>query len=307
MRGFLGLTGFYSPYVRYYADLAAPLSDLLQAGKFDWRREHDDAFSPLKKALLQNVVLHIVDFHKPFFMRTDASKLAVGAVLEQHSSEGELRPVAFYSRKLTKAQKNWSTTEQEMYAVVTALMKWESLIGTQQVTVLTDHHSLQHWHSEHVTTPSGPTGRRARWHEVFSRFHLDVEYLPGTANSVADALSRWAYPGGALQYVLVHGSAADAALLDRSGALLDSVIAPVSTSSSNPVSVSSSTPNVFVKDWVAEYRSCSRWGTTFVDIVDNNKISPHFHWNGRRLYLNDRSCVPSLFVESMNVVILASK
>ena len=84
LRGFLGLTGFYSPYVRYYADLAAPLSDLLQAGKFDWRREHDDAFAALKKALFQNVVLHIVDFHKPFFMRTDASKFAVGAVLEQH-------------------------------------------------------------------------------------------------------------------------------------------------------------------------------------------------------------------------------
>ena len=151
--------------------MAAPLSDLLQAGKFDWRREHDQAFNALKQALLQNVVLHIVDFGKPFLLRTDASKFAVGAVLEQHFSEGELRPVAFYSRKLTKAQRNWSTTEQEMYAVVTALMKFESLIGTQQVTVLTDHHTFQHWHSEHVATPSGPTGRRARWHEVFSRFH----------------------------------------------------------------------------------------------------------------------------------------
>ena len=68
LRGFLGLTGFYSPYVRRYADMAAPLSDLLQAGQFHWRREHDAAFAALKKALLDNVVLHIVDFNKPFFV-----------------------------------------------------------------------------------------------------------------------------------------------------------------------------------------------------------------------------------------------
>ena len=84
------MTRFYTPYVRQYAEIAAPVSDLLQAGSFDWRSEHDAAFNALKAALLKNVVLHIIDFQKSFWVRTDASKFAVGAVLEQHSPEGEL-------------------------------------------------------------------------------------------------------------------------------------------------------------------------------------------------------------------------
>ena len=66
------------------------LSDLLQQGSFCWQPEHDVAFRELKSALLNSVVLQIVRFDRPFVMRTDASKVAVGAVLEQHSSEGEL-------------------------------------------------------------------------------------------------------------------------------------------------------------------------------------------------------------------------
>ena len=60
LRGFLGLTGFYSPYVRQYAKIAAPLTDLLQDGQFAWTEEHDAAFAALRQALLDNVVLHIV-------------------------------------------------------------------------------------------------------------------------------------------------------------------------------------------------------------------------------------------------------
>ena len=99
-----------------------------------------------------------------------------------------------------------------MYAIVMALMKWQSMIGTQPVTVLTDHQSLQYWHSEHVATPSGPSGRRARWHEVLSRFHITIECVSGKANSAADALSRrWEYPGDSSQNdVTVHGTAEDA-------------------------------------------------------------------------------------------------
>ena len=64
------------------------------------------------------------------------------------------------------------------------------------MVVCTDHQSLQSWHREHVDTPSGPAARRARWHETFAKFDLSVVYVPGKDNTVADCLSRWAYPAG---------------------------------------------------------------------------------------------------------------
>ena len=88
-------------------------------------------------------------------------------------------PVAFCSRKLTESQaRGWSAREKETYAVVLALQKWASWIGLQPVLVLTDHKALESWTKEALDTPSGPAGRRARWHELLSRFDLSVQYIP---------------------------------------------------------------------------------------------------------------------------------
>ena len=286
LRSFLGLAGFYSPFIRHYAKLAAPLTDLLQQGSFSWQPEHDVAFRDLKAALLNSVVLHIVRYDRPFVIRTDASKVAVGAVLEQHSSEGELRPVAFYSRKLTKAQHNWPPREFEMYAIVMSLMKWQSMIGMQPVTVLTDHESLKYWHSEHVATPSGPSGRRARWHDVLSRFNITIEYVSGKTNSAADALSRrWEYPADNSQNdVTIHGTAEDAEELCQSQVF----VAPV-TSSSAAADFSC----VALRDWSSEYSACPRWSTVYHHVVTAKKLLVNYFWNGKRLFLCERICVPN--------------
>ena len=129
----------------------------------------------------------------PYTMRTDASEWAIGGVLEQEK-EGRLYPVAFYSRKLGGSQLNWTPREKECYAIVCCLRKWAGWVGFQPVTIMTDHRSLEEWANENVDTPSGPRGRKARWHESLSHFRLDVRYIPGKDNVVADAMSRWAYP-----------------------------------------------------------------------------------------------------------------
>ena len=102
--------------------------------------------------------------------------------------------------KLAPGQRKWTPRELETYAIILALEKWESWIGLQPVLVLTDHQSLEAWTREVLDTPGGPVGRRARW-------HLIVGYIPGKDNTIADILSRWAYPASqALRDISKHGS-----------------------------------------------------------------------------------------------------
>ena len=92
--------------------------------------------------------------------------------------------------------------------MVSALKKWAGWVCLQPVLILTDHKSLEDWVKEKMDTPSGSGARLARWRESLSKFDLQVQYLPGKDNVVADALSRFAYPAcKAFQDVSFHGSA----------------------------------------------------------------------------------------------------
>ena len=88
-------------------------------------------------------------------------------------------PVGFFSRKLANGKLNWTPREKDTYVVVSALRKWASWIGLQPVLITTDHKSLEDWVGGKMDTPSGPAGRRARWHETLSKFDLEVRYIPG--------------------------------------------------------------------------------------------------------------------------------
>ena len=202
-----------------HADISGPLHTMLQVGKSDgrkgskkklaWTTEAEEAFDNLKEGLLGQLGLFLVDPDKGFVLRTDASDYAVGAVLEQVRCDGTQYPVAFWSRVLAEGQRwTWTAREKETYAIVCALRKWSGHIGLQPVVVCTDHQSLQSWHKEHVDTPSVPAARPARWHETFAKFDLSVVYVPGKDNTVADCLSRWAYPADkAWMDISSHGDA----------------------------------------------------------------------------------------------------
>ena len=210
----MGFCNYYSGYVRMYVRM-------LQVGMFDgwkgskkklaWTPEAEVAFSRLKERLLGQLGLFLVDPDKGFVLRTDASDYAVGAVLEQIRDDGSHVPVAFWSQILAEGQRRtWTAREKETYAIVCALRKWSGHITLQPVVVCTDHQSLRSWHKEHVDTPSGPAARRARSNETFAKFDLSVVYVPGKDNTVADCLSRWAYPAGkASMDISSHGDAGE--------------------------------------------------------------------------------------------------
>ena len=136
VRGFLGCCNLYHTFVKDYARYTAPLTELLKVGReagragskvrVQWTNECDEAFVQLKAALCEVATLHVPKFDRPFYVRTDASKYVVGAVLEQQDLEtGAHYPLAFWSRKLSARQMQWSPRVQETYAIICALKKYQ--------------------------------------------------------------------------------------------------------------------------------------------------------------------------------------
>ena len=153
----------------------------------------------------------------------DASDHGIGAVLEQKDNQEKGRYFAFFSRKLLgsvkyKANGNvlgymgqgaWSVRERETYALVSCLLKFTRWTSGRQVTVLTDHRSLESGYKEELCTMAGPSGHRGQWHEILSRYNIVVLYKPGVENDAADRMSRWAYPARMADDTNLHGSDTD--------------------------------------------------------------------------------------------------
>ena len=184
-----------------------------ERNRIQWTPEMDSAFVQLKEALSAECVLYIQSPDGEYRVHVDAWDHGVGAVLEQQEPQGEWNPCAFFSRKLEgkdgKGKRAWSTGEQDTYALVSCLLELKSWIGGRKVTAYTDHKSLESWYKEDLCTLPGPLGRRGRWHEFSSGYHIEVVYKPGKDNTVADGLFWWAYLAGLADDTNFPGSDAD--------------------------------------------------------------------------------------------------
>ncbi|GJT80003.1 putative reverse transcriptase domain-containing protein [Tanacetum coccineum] len=147
---------------------------------FDWGEEQENAFQTLKDKLCNAPVLALLDGPKDFVVYCDASGLRLGCVLMQRG-----KVIAYASRQLKIHEKNYTTHDLELGAIVFALKIWRHyLYGTKSV-IYTDHKSLQHIFSQKELNM-----RQRRWIELFSDYDCEIRYHPGKANIVADALSR---------------------------------------------------------------------------------------------------------------------
>jgi predicted permease len=113
---FLGLTDFYRRFGRNYAASAAPLIDLLKGTKFTWNESAEATFTNLKKTMTITPVLILPDLSKPFSLETDASSVAIGAVLSQDS-----HPLAFFSWKMCPRMQRSSVYVRELFAITEAI------------------------------------------------------------------------------------------------------------------------------------------------------------------------------------------
>jgi len=185
IRSFLGLAGYYQRFIKNFAEIASPLSDLLKKEiPFSWTEVHQTAFDKLKTALCSAPVLTIFDPLKKLTLETDASGFAIGAVLSQEES-GILKPITFISRKLNRHEKNYATHEKETLAIVYAVTKLRHYLHGPKVRVLTDHHSIRY-----LSTQPNLSQRQVRWVEKLQEFDLEYIYRPGKLHIPADALSR---------------------------------------------------------------------------------------------------------------------
>jgi hypothetical protein len=134
--------------------------------------------------LFQHPYCQVPDFSKPFVIQTDASNTGLGAVLTQ-DLDGDERVIAYASRSLTKAERNYSVTERECLAVLFALEKFRPYVEGTHFTIVTDHYSLL-W----LNRMKDPAGKLARWSVKLNQFSFDLVHRKGKLNVVPDALSR---------------------------------------------------------------------------------------------------------------------
>ncbi|CAF1667406.1 unnamed protein product, partial [Adineta ricciae] len=192
---FVKAAEYYRKFIPKFSLIAAPLhkyspTSLQQQKKetkktkFELSDEARTAFHQLKHILATDLILNLPDDNMPFKLQTDASVDGIGAVLLQVTPNGD-RPLAYMSKKLTKSQVNWPTIEQECYAIIQAVEKWDKYLRGHEFILETDHEPL-------VNLPNKEqlNKRCERWRLRLAEYRFKMKHIQGKKNNMADYLSR---------------------------------------------------------------------------------------------------------------------
>ena len=189
IRQFHGMCSWFRRFIPNFSSVVAPFNKLASSGKkapkFQWTTEANESFLKLKSLLVSTPVLASPDFNLPFAVHCDASNYGIGAMLTQvHNNEESV--IAYMSKSLNSLERNYSATERETFAVISALEHWRCYLDNgNQFTVYTDHAALK-W----FLNLSNPSGRLARWALRLSCFNFILKHKKGKDNVVPDYLSR---------------------------------------------------------------------------------------------------------------------
>lgn len=185
IQSFLGLAGYYRRFIKDFSKIARPLSQLLRKDNlFEWTQTQNNAFNELKESLTTPPVLIYPDFTKSFLLTTDASNYAIGAIISQGPIGRDL-PIAYASRTLNSAERNYSTTEKELLAIVWAVNHFRPYLYGTHFKIVTDHKPLT-W----LFSVKDPGSRLIRWRLKLEEYDYEIEYKAGKTNTNVDALSR---------------------------------------------------------------------------------------------------------------------
>ena len=185
VRQFLGHAGFYRRFIQDFSKIAKPLYKLLEKdAKFEWDVECQQRFEELKAYLTTAPIVRAPNWQLPFEVMCDASDLAIEAVLGQRE-EGKPYVVFYASKTLNEAQRNYTTTEKELLAVVYALDKFRAYLIGLDIIIFTDHSALKY-----LLTKQNAKARLIRSVLLLQEFNLQIRDKKGVENVVANHLSR---------------------------------------------------------------------------------------------------------------------
>lgn len=187
IRAFVNLCGFYRRHIPGFADLSAPMNELLKKrNAFIWSNECEESFNKLKEATVKAFTLVIPDGNTKYNLYTDASEVGIGACLSAIMEDGSERPVVFISRKLLPAETRYPTVEKELLAVIYALRKLRKYLLDREFTLYCDNSAVCY-----LFNKNEPSQRLQRWVMCTQEFQFQTKHISSAKNSVADALSRF--------------------------------------------------------------------------------------------------------------------
>jgi hypothetical protein len=194
LRAFCGLANTIHRFVQNHASLVAPLTDKFKGAStrrpnstppFSWSTSDQQNFEQVKEKLCEPSVLTLFDPSRPVHLYTDWSERAIGSYVSQPDEDGTEHPVAFASRKCNPAESKYHPYIGEILALVEALRTHRHYIIGRQVKVFTDHRSLEHILDQPKLRPV-----HHRWLADLLSYDFEIQWMPGSWNTIADALSR---------------------------------------------------------------------------------------------------------------------
>jgi len=186
LQSFVGMVNYFADHLR---DASTELGALRKfhentkkSKQLQWTKEGIAQFNRIKELVNQLPKLHFIIDNGIIILYTDASDFGIGAYLAQ-VVDGKEQPIAFMSKALQSAEKDWSTIEKECYAIYYALRKFEHLLRDVKFTLYTDHKNLLY-----LNVP--PSSKVLRWKLAIQEYDFDIVHLAGNKNIVADGMSR---------------------------------------------------------------------------------------------------------------------
>ena len=185
VQAFLGLCGYYRKFIKGFAQIAQPMYPLFKKDvTFVWSDGCQEAFDKLKKSMIESPILAYPQPEGQFILDTDASNFAIGVVLSQVQN-GQEKVILYYSKSLSKAEKNYCVTRRELLAVVMGVQHCHHYLLGNKFKVRTDHGSLR-W----LMNFKNPEAQTARWLNILSKYDFEIEFRQGVKHGNADGLSR---------------------------------------------------------------------------------------------------------------------